>query len=417
MVADRVALCRVDGRRRVLVVESRAHVASGHLPIRFAELAKGLDAAGCRVEVLTAHGWVHAGEVDFGGIAVHRYGTVARMLDRVAGRLGTAGSKSSLVVRIRKRLARALRVVVMIVETRRWRRRSGDGGDVIVVSLRTSPILAAVFAGNGRWLLHQFGPPTPLRPGARGRLTRLFLRVANHAEDRRRRRGGGVLIAAPSEALRTQWVARAPFLRPIVVPIAGCRFPDAIPDARARLGVDPSVRLALIFGTPHGDKDCEVVWRAFAGLDDWRLMAAGGVADAYTSWTKAANADFDPILIHGHLDELTRDLVHAAADLVILSFRPEFRRDSATLMDAVSWGVPVVCSGRSAPAELVTEYRLGAVFDSGDATSLARAVRAAPTRIDPEDLERARRELSDHAVAARQLRALDHLGDTTQSPP
>ena len=75
-------------------------------------------------------------------------------------------------------------------------------------------------------------------------------------------------------------------------------------------------------------------------------------------------------------------------------------------MDAVSWGVPVVCSQPSAAADIVQAYRLGLVFESGDAFSLAAAVGAAPSQIDPRDLERAQDELSSRSVAAACLRAL-----------
>jgi hypothetical protein len=50
-------------------------------------------------------------------------------------------------------------------------------------------------------------------------------------------------------------------------------------------------------------------------------------------------------------------------------------------MDAIAWGLPVVCSNDSAAAELVSSYRLGVTFTAGDPQSLAAAVRAAPAHI------------------------------------
>jgi hypothetical protein len=66
-----------------------------------------------------------------------------------------------------------------------------------------------------------------------------------------------------------------------------------------------------------------------------------------------------------------------------------------------------VCSDRSIAADVVREYRLGVVFEPGDPDSLERAIRLAPEAIDDDDLTRARRELSNRAVAARFLAALD----------
>jgi glycosyltransferase involved in cell wall biosynthesis len=120
----------------------------------------------------------------------------------------------------------------------------------------------------------------------------------------------------------------------------------------------------------------------------------------------------DAIIMAGHLDDTMRGLVFSAADLVVLSFRPGFRRNSGVLMDAVSWGVPVVCSDGSSIAEIVQGYRLGGTFTAGDAHSLARAVRNAPGCIEPADLARSRAELSNRAVAARFLEALSQWGSS-----
>ena len=58
--------------------------------------------------------------------------------------------------------------------------------------------------------------------------------------------------------------------------------------------------------------------------------------------------------------------------------------------DAITWGVPVVCSDGSLPADVVREYRLGTLFRAGDADSLcaSRAARV-PAAIHPDDLARA----------------------------
>ena len=97
-----------------------------------------------------------------------------------------------------------------------------------------------------------------------------------------------------------------------------------------------------------------------------------------------------------------RDVVYSAADLVVLSFQPTFRRDSGVLVDAISFGVPVVCSDGSLAADVVREYNLGVVFDPGNPDSLERAVKIAPTAIEPADLA----ARPDRAVEPRRRRAL-----------
>jgi hypothetical protein len=93
--------------------------------------------------------------------------------------------------------------------------------------------------------------------------------------------------------------------------------------------------------------------------------------------------------------------------VVVLSFLADLDRDSGGLMDAIGWGVPVVCSDESMPADIVREYRLGAIFTPGDRASLRAALAEMPRHVDPGDLERARRELSNTTIAIRMLGALD----------
>jgi hypothetical protein len=75
-------------------------------------------------------------------------------------------------------------------------------------------------------------------------------------------------------------------------------------------------------------------------------------------------------------------------------------------MDAISFGVPMVCTADAAAAGVVRQYRLGVPFEGGDVTSLIDAVQRAPAAIAPADLESAHRALSNRAVARRQLLAM-----------
>ena len=97
----------------------------------------------------------------------------------------------------------------------------------------------------------------------------------------------------------------------------------AIPDARECLGLSANMPVALLFGAAHDRKDYEVVWRAFGELPKWYLIVAGpGSSDNYRAWAKQHGViERQPILFDGFVDEETRELLHAAADLVVLSFK------------------------------------------------------------------------------------------------
>jgi glycosyltransferase involved in cell wall biosynthesis len=154
------------------------------------------------------------------------------------------------------------------------------------------------------------------------------------------------------------------------------------------------------------------VARVFADLAGWQLVVVGDVARDYRQRSGRAR---DAIVIGGYVDDQLRALVYSAADVVVASFQPGFHRDSGVVMDALSWGVPVVCSDGSPAAGAVREYRLGLVFEPGDPDSLERAVRQVPLTLDPSDLARAHDELSNRAVAARMLEVLSEPRST--EPP
>jgi glycosyltransferase involved in cell wall biosynthesis len=301
-----------------------------------------------------------------------------------------------------RRVARTARTYAQVVAARSRCRRAGlPRPDVIVMSWSYDPRVASIAAGPGRWLFYQFDEPFDTLPTVSRRAAR--------AEERRRATGGLARIAAPHDDYRDEWRAAVPALDPVTLQIAGSRERVRIPDARRRLGLDADVKVALLFGADHDGKDVDLVSRVFAEIADWQLLVVGDVARAYKQRTGPAP---EAVVMGGYVDEETRALVYSAADLVVASFQPKFRRDSGVVMDALSWGVPVVCSDGSPPAVAVREYRLGLVFHPGDPDDLARAVRQTPLRIDPADLARAREELSIRAVAIRLLEALSEPRST-----
>ena len=390
--------------RSILIVEDWAHVRNGHFPRRFADLAGGFVELGCRVEVLTSRGWLHADEETTASFTVHRYGRLVLRLDRLASRLRDRHGEQRAAALARS-LGSSLRVFAIIASARAIRRRIVPPADVIVLSYAIDFPLAAAIAGPGRWLFYAFDPP----PGSPPRRRRFVERLGSSAERRRRDHGGGARIAASYDDCRRLWAERAPVLEPTVLPIAGCRLRAPIPGARQQLGIASEGRLALMFGA-SSDKNLDAVCRAFADLDEWQLLICGRVADSYDPKAQPRTGQ-EPVVMAGFVSNGTRDLAYAAADLAVLSFHANYQRNSGTLFDAISWGVPVVCSEHSAAAELVRRYRLGVTFSPGDPHSLADAVRRAPARIEQEDLDRAREELSNRAVAARHLQLLQHFGD------
>jgi glycosyltransferase involved in cell wall biosynthesis len=359
--------------RSVLIVEPRAHFPNGHFPRRCAELATAYAELGYRVELLTSLGWALDAEHPRPPFAVRRWRPSAR--------------------RLRRRYHDPwLFTALLLAEVRACVRTMTPRPELVVLLAwdEIPALIAAVAPLRERWLVNQFRGASELPSSA------VVDRIARWRERRRRAAGGAVRIVVAHERRRATWVEVAAFLDPVVAPVAGVRAAAPAPDAREQLGVPATGKVALLFGEGFL-KRRDVVLDAFAQLDDWTLVLGGPVADDLSQRPRV-------VMFPGVVDNATRDRLFAAADLVVLSFAPGYRNESGTLFDAIGAGTPVVCCDDAAVADtIVTRFRLGTTFAAGDARSLVDAVRDAPTSIEPEDLEAARREHSNRAVVRRQL--------------
>jgi glycosyltransferase involved in cell wall biosynthesis len=193
-----------------------------------------------------------------------------------------------------------------------------------------------------------------------------------------------------------------------VIPSAGRRRvePGSRLDARSALGLSPDGPIALHFGAIHGGKDVDTVLQAFAGDDaPARLVFAGTDTAARFAAFRDARPELafpDVIIIDGYVTEEKRDLLYSAADYSVLSFFPEWPNDSGTMGDAIARGMPVCCSDTADNGRLVREYRLGELFESGNAASLrAAAARMASTALAPADQAAFLAEFSPQAQSRR----------------
>jgi len=272
--------------------------------------------------------------------------------------------------------------------------------------------VVAALVGPGRFVHHAFRAPPGDRPQTlAGRLVDGW---ARRCETERRRLGGGFRVAAATPALVEAWTRRAPYLEPVEIGHGMARGGTTVDGARDELGIPPDARVALVFGADHGNKDLETVWRAFLELPDWTLLVVGHVADAYRAFAAHHDAP-SAVLVGGYADGARRERAFSAADVVVVSFQRGHVRDSGVLLDALAFHRPVVCSDGTDAAVKVEEWGLGVVFESGDASALAKALEAVP-RVVPDDVfERALSSTSDRAVACAHLDALDALGLPVQA--
>ena len=412
----------------VVVVEDQAHLRLGHYPVLFAELADAFAGIGCPTVALTARGW-SGGTATGAGVPIRRYGPVGRLLS-AAGRLAAGvRRRRPRWRRVLDPMARALREVALVHESYRLVRHLDPDRPVLVVSVchglvpwvpavldaaRPSP-RGALRRRRVRWVLHaHYAAPARPRPALQRMLA---------WSQRRREDGGAMVIGVQDEGWVPGWRRAAAPLDAQHLPLTGLRAAPEVgrAEARRRLGLPADRALLLVVGAADPAKDISTVTTAVARLhaahpDDGHLpwlVVAGGVADqlgSESSSTPVPSAGDPSWLVRrpGFHDATTRDLLPVAADVVVLSFVPGHRRASATLMDAVSTGTPVVASSDSQVAELVERHRLGEVFAAGDPDDLlgllGRLVEH-PLTVADDDLRRARASMSLEGIARHHLAA------------
>jgi glycosyltransferase involved in cell wall biosynthesis len=382
----------------VLVVEEFAHQTTGHKPVRFAQLATAYRELGFEVDVLTTWGWSQHGEHPDAPFRVYEVGRLAKNSRRLAARLRGMDTRSA-IGRLGRRAGEVFAITTIALAVRhhvRGMRRPPQLG--VILGNYTDPALLSALVGPGRWLLFQFRARKDTVQWTRGWQERSVLALARRAERTRQRKGGSCRVAGPTPEHTEQWSKYVPFLHPLTLPIAGTRDFHTTAD-RARFALPVDRRTALFFGGAWS-KQTSAVIDAFRMLPEWALVVAGAVAEQFDGAEVTGM-----VTMRGYLDDTTRDVLLASTDAMVLSFERAYYANSGTLMDAISAGIPVVCSGQSSAADLVEEFRLGCVFEPEDGVALAAAMQRVPHQIDPASLAAAREALSNRAVARAQLAA------------
>lgn len=392
----------------IVIVEPWAHLPNGHFPNRFAELADAFAELGVPVAVLTSVGW-HRDFERAAGWTVHRYSRGAAITVALAERWSTRLQRHWSRARPFTRLVASATAVVQARRLARRLERSVPNGVTGIVTLDyvCAPLLLDLIGGSRPWVQHVFDEGVPfstLLP-----LAELLARV-------RRLRGRSrsrVAMALANDGWIAPMAKHAPNPHPALLRLAGTRQTATTKEApRQRLGLREDLPVALHFGSTSADRRPLTVARAFAARSDWQLLLVGEMADVLGDRSLTGTAwSVPPVAIGGIASDETRTLAYAAADVVILSFREGFDRNSGTLMDAVSFGKPVVVSGPSYPADVVAQLGIGTVYDNGDPEGLSEALDALTAVDTSQALADACERLSNRAIACAHLELLAALAN------
>jgi len=159
--------------------------------------------------------------------------------------------------------------------------------------------------------------------------------------------------------------------------------------ARARLGIDADVKLALFLGIIRPYKGVDILLEAFARLDAalmWRLVIAG------EPWGGCEEELAQQVSRLGVQERVTLDLrwvpeqriqdLLRAADLVVLPYR--WGSQSAVAPMALAAGLPVLTTRVGGLAEAVKDGATGVIVAPGSVDELAQAWQG----LDAQSLER-----------------------------
>jgi len=164
--------------------------------------------------------------------------------------------------------------------------------------------------------------------------------------------------------------------------------PEVRGQVRAELGVGAGEYLLLCFGGTRFDKGVDLAIEALSEASpNCRLLVAGEPhhfdAASLRSLTARHRVEDRVLLRLEHIRNEAIPGLFAAADVVLLPYRPMFTGQSGPLVMAAALGRPVIAADVPVLTETLTRFGLGHLFRAGDAHDLARALRAAPPELSP----------------------------------
>jgi len=167
-------------------------------------------------------------------------------------------------------------------------------------------------------------------------------------------------------------------LPPIITPIDPDRRADSLLVARSRLEIDHHIFTLLSFGAIHEGKDFATILEAIGSSKDILLIQAGRINHVRRSEMETLKKKYssENIVIHdAFIPEDMKPSYFNSADAVVLSYKSDFEGTASMLWETCRFGVPVIASDNRQLSELISKYKVGLTFHSGDPESLRQALK------------------------------------------
>lgn len=148
-------------------------------------------------------------------------------------------------------------------------------------------------------------------------------------------------------------------------------------EARRALGLPQDKRMLLLFGVASRAKGSDLLLEALEELPpEFRVCIVGRTGGVYErSWGDTKRLEQRGWGGHLHIvpryvSDMEMDDYYAACDAVVVPYRRGFATSSTHLRMATEWGKPIIASDQYLLGELVTNYRLGLVFEPDNMLAL-----------------------------------------------
>ncbi|MGW3154606.1 hypothetical protein [Streptomyces sp. NPDC001089] len=292
-------------------------------------------------------------------------GSAASVLARATQRGFASHGWPTVLRRVPHQVALLARCLTEAACVRTGHRLAGRRATVVVLS--ASEALhgaAAVLGGRHTRFVHECVTTEDAVLRALGRLAR-------HGEQR-------VRVLTPTEAVRTDLLARFPRLPVQVRPFAVADERDRLTEAergRAReaFGIPASETAVCLVGGWWPYKDLDVIDATLARLDvPVHLLVTGGPLDPgrLNAWDRLPQ-----VRLHvrpGPVPEAMVRTVYAAADVALVTRRPGTAKESGLVVDAVRLGVPLAVSDHDPHlSQRLAGQPWARLFPPGDCAALA----------------------------------------------
>jgi glycosyltransferase involved in cell wall biosynthesis len=393
---------------RITFVEVFADRAAGHWGDNLVRLCRAADAIGYDTTVIAVQGMHPQVRRDLES-------TPAHIVDHPVGGVARASLVGSRLLRpVHRLLLRLLgdsnvpaqvryvqRCLIEVAALRTSRATAGTRPTPTVV-LTSSPALPATTARlsrtpHVRFVHHVWAPE--------GSLVRLL-------ERRSRQAASHIVVICTTEAIRSGIVDRHPetntLVRPFTVADPGMFIDDSEREpARLALGIGPDEFTMAMIGGWWPYKDIDVVQTALREMSHPVTVVLAGNPITVERLVPAIRHNGGRIVnLKGWVSEAQLRQIYAASDCALVTRRPGWIEETATVFDAARYGTPAVVSDHD-PALTVrlTGERWARTFTAGDAASLTAvldAVIAVPLPRPDRDAA-ARLGLSDAAERVREL--------------